>query len=331
MSTEAVKKRGRPKKAIDVKHEIVVLEEPSKAKPKKSTTRRKTIQEDTENAPLSNETTKPVRKAPASRKKHNGALNLSLQKAPNLGDLKDDAAKANGGSAILQQATAFASNAPELYPDLTSRGKSTSSEAVLQSSSPFPVADNAGTFSNANPTYSSAEVIPESSTSPSPVPQELQSIEEAETAQRSIPQVDDTTTPDASFAASISADESIPPAQDSVVDTAPFIAPTQSATPPATPLPAGTPVSDTTPNSSMSKPESPDAVLVSKSSKPTSQLPPAFKPPPSPPPPLRPTQMPYSELKKNPEFKALSRKYTSLFIAIPIALFTSYVLYGRCK
>jgi hypothetical protein len=61
--------------------------------------------------------------------------------------------------------------------------------------------------------------------------------------------------------------------------------------------------------------------------------PPAAAAPPAPPapPPPRPTQLPYHELKKNPEFKALSRKYTSLIVAIPIALFTSYVLWGRCK
>lgn len=53
--------------------------------------------------------------------------------------------------------------------------------------------------------------------------------------------------------------------------------------------------------------------------------------PPPPPPAPKPTELPYNVLKKNPEFKALSRKYTSIIIAVPIALVTSYALYERCR
>lgn len=45
----------------------------------------------------------------------------------------------------------------------------------------------------------------------------------------------------------------------------------------------------------------------------------------------RPTELPYSTLKKDPKFKALSRKWTSLIVAFPIALFTSWVLWGRSE
>jgi len=90
-------------------------------------------------------------------------------------------------------------------------------------------------------------------------------------------------------------------------------------------------ISNTTVTSSSPKSEPSPAPKPIIASRANPRLPTSFPPPVAPPPPPRPTQLPYNELMKNPEFKALSRKYTSLLIAIPIALFTSYVLYGRCK
>jgi hypothetical protein len=45
--------------------------------------------------------------------------------------------------------------------------------------------------------------------------------------------------------------------------------------------------------------------------------------------PPKPSQLPYEELKRDPKFKALSRKYTSLIVAIPVLLTSSWWLYGR--
>lgn len=46
---------------------------------------------------------------------------------------------------------------------------------------------------------------------------------------------------------------------------------------------------------------------------------------------LRPSSQPLATLKMDPKYKALSRKWTSLIVALPIALFTSWVLYERCE
>ena len=66
-------------------------------------------------------------------------------------------------------------------------------------------------------------------------------------------------------------------------------------------------------------------------SKPSKYIPsiPAFEKKPEAPPPLRPTQLSYQELKKNPEFKILARKYTGILVGIPFLIVTSYFLYNR--
>ncbi|KAL2427156.1 hypothetical protein ABEF95_009406 [Exophiala dermatitidis] len=43
----------------------------------------------------------------------------------------------------------------------------------------------------------------------------------------------------------------------------------------------------------------------------------------------RPTQIPLDQLKKDPEFRALSRRWTSLMVALPFAIVTSYFLWQR--
>ena len=52
-------------------------------------------------------------------------------------------------------------------------------------------------------------------------------------------------------------------------------------------------------------------------------------PPRAPPAPPKATDLPYEVLKRDPRFKALNRKYTSLIVAIPILLVTSWALYER--
>lgn len=45
----------------------------------------------------------------------------------------------------------------------------------------------------------------------------------------------------------------------------------------------------------------------------------------------RPTQIPLDQLKKDPQFRALSRRWTSLMVALPFAIVTSYYLWQRCE
>ena len=44
----------------------------------------------------------------------------------------------------------------------------------------------------------------------------------------------------------------------------------------------------------------------------------------------RPTEMSYEQLRKDPQFKTLSRRYTGLMVGIPILAVLSYVLWQRC-
>ncbi|KAF7509718.1 hypothetical protein GJ744_007589 [Endocarpon pusillum] len=69
----------------------------------------------------------------------------------------------------------------------------------------------------------------------------------------------------------------------------------------------------------------PTTLAPARSQRPLPRTPPD-RPPPAPP---RPTSLPLSTLKRDPEFKALSRKWTGLIVGLPIALVTSYVLWGR--
>lgn len=43
----------------------------------------------------------------------------------------------------------------------------------------------------------------------------------------------------------------------------------------------------------------------------------------------KPSELPLEVLKRDPKFKALSRKYTALMVSIPILIATTYTLYGR--
>ena len=52
---------------------------------------------------------------------------------------------------------------------------------------------------------------------------------------------------------------------------------------------------------------------------------------PPPPPQPRPTQLPLSELKKDPKYRSLTRKWTSIICSVPIVIVTSWVLWGRCE
>lgn len=41
--------------------------------------------------------------------------------------------------------------------------------------------------------------------------------------------------------------------------------------------------------------------------------------------------MPLEQLKKDPAYRALARRYSSLIVALPFAIVSSYFLYGRCE
>ena len=77
----------------------------------------------------------------------------------------------------------------------------------------------------------------------------------------------------------------------------------------------------------------PTPVMNPSSQSPRRVNPPAKMPPrvasASGPKPLKPTEMPYEVLKHDPKFRALSRRWTSLIVAIPLLVATSYALYGR--
>ena len=332
MSVEVVKKRGRPKKALEnVEQELIVLDEPVKPKPSKSVTKKKPLKESTEPAAIQ-ENTKIAKKVPISREKKNESVNVSQQKA-SLPQPKVDAAKANAGSAILQQATAFAKVAPE-SATLTNSREAVLDAAVLQDPSTSSN-EHIDLIASVQPVDTPAEVTQPPSTQPL-------SVATKQPEPRSPGKSDSThkSTREQIFNAASTEHitASVPrrnlkslPASAPVAVATPEVDSSPSATSLNMPHHAVTSSHDASPKPSTTQPQPATAVPTSTVPKPAPQFPTAFKPPPGPPPPPRPTQMPYSELKKNPEFKALSRKYTSLFIAIPIALFTSYVLYGRCK
>ncbi|KAJ9655010.1 hypothetical protein H2198_006055 [Neophaeococcomyces mojaviensis] len=91
----------------------------------------------------------------------------------------------------------------------------------------------------------------------------------------------------------------------------------------STPLPSQ-PLSPTT------QPQRPQPIVVHQPPplrpagppKPSAQQPPSF-------PGKRPTEMSPTELRKNPEFKTLRRRWTGLIVGIPVLVATSYVLWNR--
>ena len=117
----------------------------------------------------------------------------------------------------------------------------------------------------------------------------------------------------------------------------PSIQPEQQAIPPIPPK-----ISSAVPTSQTAMPTGPPTEAtkststpqMSQSSQTTRRVNPLSKMPPrvagaSGPKPLKPTEMPYEVLKHDPKFRALSRRWTSLIVAIPLLVATSYALYGR--
>jgi hypothetical protein len=319
MSSETAKKRGRPKKTAILQEEFLVLEQPSKTKPRKSTTKKPCIEDAHELFKSTKESIKntetPAKPQSPVDSRANGR-NGGSKKLPN-NDGANQKALSSAESTILQKANAFktVTESPTSAqrqvsglrePDQTTIGKSISVSGVEWNAT---AANAPELIEEQQPTIDSVEDISGAW------------VQEA----RSRP-------PTSGAAATIIDTET--DAIDRPLDPE-SAAPMSSGPPASTPSDKGPPALDstkpiTTPFTSP-KSDFPATVRPKISTKPGPRLPASFAPPPAPPPPPRPTQLPYHELKRNPEFKALSRKYTSLIIAIPIALFTSYVLWGRCK
>src|SRR2546423_683175 len=104
MSTDAVKKRGRPKKAVKLEEEVSVIEESSKPKQRKPTSRKQTGKAAKESAKSLSDSNKAAEGLSAS-----GLLVKGRANGRNV--VNSGAAKHNtpstAGSATLQQATAF--------------------------------------------------------------------------------------------------------------------------------------------------------------------------------------------------------------------------------
>jgi hypothetical protein len=45
----------------------------------------------------------------------------------------------------------------------------------------------------------------------------------------------------------------------------------------------------------------------------------------------KPSQIPLEELKKDPKYRSLSRRWTTLMVSLPVAIVTSYFLWQRCE
>jgi hypothetical protein len=328
MSSETVKKRGRPKKAVILEEEFVVLEQSAKAKPRKSTTKKPAIEDVHEPFRSTKESVKntenPIKPQPQVDGRANGRIGAVKKLSNNDGAKRKTPSIA--GSTILQKANAFTAvtQSPTSAqrevsalrgPDQPTIGNPISASAVESNAT---AVNAAGTFQELKPSTAKEE-------------QELH-IDGVEDISGVRTQEVKSRSPTGSAATTIIDTEAAPILQSLDQQSADLMGRGRPASPPSD---KGTPALDHTKNitAAARPPKSglPPTPLPKVSTKPGPRLPSSFAPPPAAPPPPRPTQLPYHELKKNPEFKALSRKYTSLIIAIPIALFTSYVLWGRCK
>jgi hypothetical protein len=328
MSSEAAKKRGRPKKAVALEEEVIVIEQSPKSKPRKATPKKQTVRETVEPTKPLPEPTETAEHTPVSKsqtKKGANGRNSAKSTLANSSTAKPKLPSSTG-SAILQQATAF-TNVTE-QTTLTNPGV-----RQINGANPIPMEGpiKASGIALSGTRTKIAEPRQEQTSSLVFKEEETQlgagqtsSDEAIEKTTNSVPpQKSGTLVSEENPARLIQ--ESQQKAADAMGNRVMF------------PLPSGkhdkigAEISNTTDTSSSPKSEPSPAAKPTTASKTNPRLPTSFPPPATPPPPPRPTQLPYHELKKNPEFKALSRKYTSLLIAIPIALFTSYVLYGRCK
>jgi hypothetical protein len=328
MSGETVKKRGRPKKAATLEEEVIVIEQSSKSKPRKAIPKKQTIKETAEPTKRLVEPAETVEDTPVSKPQTKRGANgrNSARSTMANSDTAKPKPSSNAGSAILQQATAFTNVAEQTT--LTNPGvreingaDSIPTEGPIEASG---IALSATRTKVAEPR--------QEQTSPLTSKEEETKLGAGQMSSGKVIQKTTSLGPPQSTATLASEGDParlVQESQPKLVD-----AMSNSGLPPLSSGShgkTGASISNTTVTSSSSKSEPSPASKPIIASKANPRLPTSFPPPAAPPPPLRPTQIPYHELKKNPKFKALSRKYTSLLIAIPIALFTSYVLYGRCK
>jgi hypothetical protein len=328
MSSEPVKKRGRPKKAVTLEEEVIVIEQSSKSKPKKATPKKQTVRETAEPTKQLSEPTETTEDTPISRSQTKRGANGRNSAKSTLanGNTAKPKLPSSAGSAILQHATAF-TNVPEQTTLTNPRVRKINGADPIPTKEPIEASEIA-----LGATRTKIAEPRQEQTSPLAFKEEETQLGAGQTPSGEVIQRTASPVPPQSTGTLVSEEGPARLVQESQQKAADAMGNSSLS-----PLPSGNhgtigaSISNTTTTSSSPKSEPSPAAKLITASKTNPRLPTSFPPPVAPPPPPRPTQLPYHELKKNPEFKALSRKYTSLLIAIPIALFTSYVLYGRCK
>jgi hypothetical protein len=327
MSTVTAKKRGRPKKAVNLEEEAILVENSPEQKPKKSAFRTQAVK-DTK-APTTSFSVSPKVAEDASIfkskvKRGGNGRNVAATKLV-TNDSAKQKAPSSAGSAILQKAKAFTTSAEPIQQASYQAGR-------LNESYNLPIGSSINVYENENATVADVPRTIREQRPSITIKGQDQQIDAAGNIFGS--RIEEVANASLNTSAATTVIEAEPARtfQNSDQDlAAPMSNGGSFPVPPGKGVPAINPFQNTSGTSSPPKSEREPTILPKISSKPSPRLPSSFTPPPPPPLPLRPTQLPYHELKKNPEFKALSRKYTSLIIAIPIALFTSYVLWGRCE
>jgi hypothetical protein len=323
MSSETVKKRGRPKKVTTLEEEVIVIEQSPKSKPRKATPKKQTVKDTVEPTKRSLEPAQTVEDTSAPKSQTKRGANGKNSAKSRLANSDTAKPQPSAGSAILQQATAFA-NATEQTTLTNPRACGINGAGPVPTERPVEANEVA---LGATTTGSSHERTP-----PLASKEEETQLGAGQTlSSKVIQKVTDTVPPQSTVTLASEEDPAclVQESQQRIADA--MNGGVMSPSPSGGHGKSRASISNATATSSSPKSELSPAPKPITASKANPRLPTSFPPPPAPPPPPRPTQLPYHELKKNPEFKALSRKYTSLLIAIPIALFTSYVLYGRCK
>jgi hypothetical protein len=311
-----------------LEEEVIVVEQSSKSKPRKAIPKKQTVKETAESTKRLLEPTGTVEDTSVSKSRTKRGANGRNSAKSTLAN--SDTAKpkppSNAGPAILQQATAF-TNVTE-QTTLTNPGVRKINRAdPIPTEGPIEASEITLSTTRIKATEPRQEQI-------SPLASKVEETQLGAGQTSSDEIIQKTTSPGPPQSTATLASEGDPARLVQESPPKPGDAMSNSG---LSPLPlgrhgkTGASISNTTFTSSSPKSEPSPAPKPIIASKANPRLPTSFPPPAAPPPPLRPTQLPYNELKKNPEFKTLSRKYTSLLIAIPIALFTSYVLYGRCK
>ena len=328
MSSEAVKKRGRPKKAVTLEEEVIVIEQSSKSKLRKAAPKKQTVRETVEPTKPLSEPTETAEDTPVSKSQTRKGANGRNSARSTLAN--SDTAKpklpSSAGSAILQQATAFTNVTEQTTSTNPGVCKIDGANPILTEG---PIEASRIALSG---TRTKVAEPRQEQTSPLAFKEEETQLGPGQTSSGEVIEKTASLVPPLSSGTLASEEDPTRLIQESQQKTVDAIGNRAMF-----PLPSGkhgkigAEISNTTDTSSSPKSEPSPAAKPITASKTNPRLPTSFPPPAAPPPPPRPTQLPYHELKKNPEFKALSRKYTSLLIAIPIALFTSYILYGRCK